>query len=320
MARIRASEDADFDAGYSITFLVFNATGLAGGFGQGSLEDWTLSYSGAWTTAQGTAGDFALILSASLCFTDALDGTLDQAYNVTLRSDRDFVEPPLKLDLANIDYAPVSDDVMHMVCGSACTSLGNQDRGILTLDTPSNWTTARLNQTSSLTSVVTPGYNDAWKGANRTLILAMYRDGINRGHVAVLGTILRRTQNPALALQYLFTIVAQMAYYDLMPFFNAEKQATTVFSEGFVVPQRWTGFAVIASLVFAHLVLLSGVLIVFLSQTNMSLLGNSWTAVAQVVAQHTEDTLSIASGMTDKDVRKMLLSEGKERTVRIKID
>ncbi|KAJ4299033.1 hypothetical protein N0V90_004277 [Kalmusia sp. IMI 367209] len=319
MGRINAGPQDD--GGISTTFLVFNTTGLtAQSWEQGSLEEWPISQSGAWTTATGTAGDFALILSASLCFTDALDGTLDQAYNVTLQSHLDFVEPPLELDLVNIDYAPISDKVLHMFCGGACTSMPEQKRGILTLDPPSNLTTARLNQTSSLTDAMAQGFwgrNDMWKGANRTLILAMNSYGVNRGHVAVLGTILRRTENPALALQYLFTAVAQMAFYDVMPFFNAEGQASTVFSEEFVVPRRWTGLAVIAVLVFVHIVLVGGVLIVFLLQTKISFLGNSWMAVAQVLQENTEDTLGRASVMTDSEVRKLLVSEGKERIVLI---
>lgn len=312
---------SDDNSGFTATFLIFNTTGLtAENWELGSLEGWGITHNEAWTTATGAAGDFALILSASLCFTDALDGTLDEAYNVTLQSQIDFVEPPLELDIFNIANAPVSNKVLQMVCGNACTSMDTHERGIFTLEPPENMTSGRLNQTSYLVDAMARGFyadNDRWAGANRTLILAMNSHGINRGHVAVLGTILRRTQNPALALQYLFTAVAQMAFYDVMPFFNAEGQASTVFSDRFVVPTRWTGFAIVAALVCVHIAMLGGVVLIFMLQTRMSLIGNSWMAVAQVVERNTEETLEKASMMTDSEVREWLVSEGKDECVMI---
>ena len=318
-------------ASSSGNYLVFNATGFADPLGwQGYLSNWTVSNSGAWTKMEGTEGDFALILSASLCFSNSLEGdqggNLD-SYNVEYSSNSDFIEPPLELKLSSLDYQPVADRIVDIFCGSACSSKTLNERGILVMKQQSNWadsltndSSTAYNEANSLGYDMSQGFyrhNSLYKGSDASLIIAIDSVGINSGHVFVFSTILRRTESPALGLQYLFTTVAQMAYYGRKPYYDIAATAETVFSDSLLVPRRWTGFIIVAALASVHLLLVVGIIAAFLATTKISLLGNSWMAIAQVLSQNTDNLLDRASQMSDKEVREVLISSGRDGVVRL---
>ncbi|KAK4214432.1 hypothetical protein QBC37DRAFT_284002 [Rhypophila decipiens] len=330
VAKIATNPLSDTTTG---TYLVFNTTGLPDPLGwQGYLSNWTVSNSGAWTTMEGVAGDFAQIISASLCFSNSLSGyqgsNLDN-YNVEYSSNSDFTEPPLEFRLYSLDYQPVADRIVDIFCGSECSSKTLNERGILVMKQQSNWTDSltngtfspSINEASSLGSNMGQGFywrQPLYEGSNASLIISIDNVGINSGHVFIFSTILRRTGNPALGLQYLFTTIAQMAYYERKPYYDIEATAETVLSESLLVPRRWTGFIVVAALASVHLLLVVGIITAFLATTKVSLLGNSWMAVAQVLSQDmTDNLLDRASQMSDEEVREVLRSSGRDGVVRL---
>ena len=64
------------------------------------------------------------------------------------------------------------------------------------------------------------------------------------------------------------------------------------------------------ALLVVHAVLVITAMVLFLSETDHSLLGNAWQAVAQVSSSDTMDTMRHASNMTDPEVRRLLRVNG----------
>lgn len=121
-------------------------------------------------------------------------------------------------------------------------------------------------------------------------------------HVDLFQDTLRDTQSPALAVQALLGRIFQMAYYEYLVKLNTKVEATTSFSTTALIPQQWTGLAVVISLVAIHLVMMVTITILFLRSTRSSMLGNFWQAVSQVFSKDTEDVVQQADRMTDRNV------------------
>ncbi|KAK8045451.1 hypothetical protein PG993_005475 [Apiospora rasikravindrae] len=88
-----------------------------------------------------------------------------------------------------------------------------------------------------------------------------------------------------------------MQYYDRSYAFDAAGLAN------YDMGERLCGtFAILA----LHLFVILTTLILFLTRTDVSLVGNYWQAVAQVVSDDTAPLLSKAHGMRDKEVKTLM--------------
>ncbi|KAF5696262.1 hypothetical protein FGLOB1_13654 [Fusarium globosum] len=135
----------------------------------------------------------------------------------------------------------------------------------------------------------------------------------NAVHVSLIQDILRITGDPALAIQALAFRFHSMIFYDSIAEFDLYKPVTTISSVEMLIPVRWTGLAVVLSLVLVHLLLLCSTMVLFQLKTRASGLGNAWQAIAQVVSTETRAVVEEASAVRDKEVEAWARSSGVSR-------
>ncbi|KAJ8109433.1 hypothetical protein OPT61_g7459 [Boeremia exigua] len=202
-------------------------------------------------------------------------------------------------------------------------NLTPKQRGILSLQPPAdgNWSALEIGSADYITTPIITGLrklvNPAiqlknsdfpgqdW-GASAAFTPFSSWNGVHKTHVALFQDVMKSTRNPALAFQAFFTVVMQMTYYDLLPQFDIAGTANVSASERVDVPAQWTGFGVVVGLLLLHAVLIVATVTLFLANTEHSLLGNAWQAVAQVSSSDTHETVLCASNMTDREVRRLL--------------
>lgn len=66
------------------------------------------------------------------------------------------------------------------------------------------------------------------------------------------------------------------------------------------------------ALLILYTILVVTAIIFFHSETNHSLLGNAWQAVAQVSSSDTMDVMHHASNMTDQEIKQLLMTNSYE--------
>ncbi|CCT74935.1 uncharacterized protein FFUJ_11009 [Fusarium fujikuroi IMI 58289] len=132
-------------------------------------------------------------------------------------------------------------------------------------------------------------------------------------HVSLIQDILRVTGDPALAIQALAFRFHSMIFYDSITEFDLYKPVTTISSVEMLISVRWTGLAVVLSLILVHLLLLCSTMVLFQLKTRASGLGNAWQAIAQVVSTETRAVMEEASAVRDKEVEAWARSSGVSR-------
>ncbi|KAK8059183.1 hypothetical protein PG996_009113 [Apiospora saccharicola] len=282
--------------------------------------------SSSWATVRNSVGN--PLVSMTICATAFNDPC--NYRNVTM-SGRPLTNEPTKNDGRNED----DDDRMHL-SGSQFSTFANhtyssnsllstvgvrhqfdalevhvpsEDREVISLSVlPSNPDTF----TPSGASRAPP-----W-GANNTLVLGDGRgksDVSDTGpvyahpiHGAIFRDTLDATANPALAVQTLLTMLHLMQYYDSSYKVDLSASVSYVLSEAVLIPVRWSGLIAVLCMLVVHLGLVAVMLVLFLSRTQSSMLGNAWQAVAQTISEETLPVLARADHMMDKELRKALSS------------
>ncbi|OSS46053.1 hypothetical protein B5807_08040 [Epicoccum nigrum] len=287
-------------------------TGMVGPF------DWTQTPSGVWTESRPSDHTVDIGIGATVCFAN-LDSN---DYWIHAGSERDLVEPK---DISWIrELWRYDTEHVRKMMGATREPLSLNERGILSLKQPANWTETIMNATGEqfITDSILqslrrlehaeikryyPDY-DQTRVYPQTALLTPYSqyNSVNRALAAVFQDIIQSTGNPALAFQAMFTTMSQTAYYQALPLFFLEGAATLATSVSYTVPVRWTGYAIVMALLVVHAILVITAMVLFLSKTDHSLLGNAWQAVAQVSSSDTMDTMRYASNMTDLEVKRLL--------------
>jgi hypothetical protein len=118
----------------------------------------------------------------------------------------------------------------------------------------------------------------------------------------------------ATALSTILTIMSSMTYYDQFPnFAETAHNATTVYFETFLFPQSFRGFTAVLVITIVHCLLVLLIAATFITSTLLTLLGEHWQSVSQIVSPATESFLSKSSCATDKEVRALLKAGHRER-------
>ncbi|OCL10018.1 hypothetical protein AOQ84DRAFT_402876 [Glonium stellatum] len=116
----------------------------------------------------------------------------------------------------------------------------------------------------------------------------------------------------ASTMSSLLTILSGMAYYDQFPAYTKTGNATLVFFTNVLYPQSYRGFAAVVILVLIQVLIYTIITTLFVWRTKFTLLGNDWTAVAQVSAPETEEILRASTLITDKEVNINLGDKGRK--------
>lgn len=280
--------------------------------------DWVQAPDGLWTSLKTTNNTIDIGISATVCFT----GLDTNDLWVYADSEQDLIEPK---DIPWIrEEWKYNTTVVRKMLGAMPEPLSLSERGILSLQQPTNWTSTVMNTTgqqfiigsimNSLTRLIHPDIEnyypdyDIRRVSPQTALLTPYSpyNSVNRALAAVFQDIIQSTGNPALAFQAMITTMSQIAYYQALPMFFLDVPASIATSERYTMPVRWTGFKIVMTLLSIHVVLVIIAVVLFLSKTDHSLLGNAWQAVAQVSSSDTMDTMHHASNMTDVEVKRLL--------------
>ncbi|RMJ14456.1 hypothetical protein CDV36_005881 [Fusarium kuroshium] len=134
-------------------------------------------------------------------------------------------------------------------------------------------------------------------------------------HSSVFQSIIQQTGDPALAVQALMTRLYQMQYYDFLPDFDFKQTTETIYSTERITPSRWTGLLIVFCLVAAHLLLVFITMVLFISRTRGSALGNIWQAVSQMASPETRQILESTDSRRDDEMKACVKAVGKDAGV-----
>ena len=189
-------------------------------------------------------------------------------------------------------------------------NLTPSQRGQLTLMPSSNWTanlTSDFHNVSIQSFILDSLTIHSGESTSPTFQLTPFvypEEAMHRTHADLMTKFLRKTHNPALALQAHWTVLLQMAYYDFSGEYDVHAPAVYGVSVPVIIPFRWTSFAVVMGLLALHSALVIFAVVLFITRTEMSLLGNSWQAVSQVWSTDTATTVHQGAMATDEEMKK----------------
>jgi len=117
----------------------------------------------------------------------------------------------------------------------------------------------------------------------------------------------------ATALSTMITTLTQMAYYDQMPLFETSTNIIQVSFRAVVFPQSVRGLITVILIIAVHFILVLMIAVRFAKCSRYTTLGDHWQAVSQVLSPEIQGLVQNSSTSTDKQVRRHLKAEGKER-------
>lgn len=138
---------------------------------------------------------------------------------------------------------------------------------------------------------------------------------IHPDHTDFFQEVLKRTNNPALALSELTYRIYQMYFYYWQPNYDIIEQANTVNAVAVQLPRRWTGLIIVLLIIFVHFITLTITVISFALHTESSMLGEPWQAVSQVLSPETEGLIqegAKGASMADRHVKEWAKSTGRD--------
>ncbi|KAM0425410.1 hypothetical protein ACHAPT_009467 [Fusarium lateritium] len=281
-------------------------------------NDLTFRRDGPWTTAY--ASDGAEVFNATICY---VSQNLPHRHNVTMTGQAVHSEPNFLTEVSSLSVTKNDTGVFRQL-GVGISPDNTTGRGILDLKVrsgPDLWIDPDDDRTQSAlfllwTTLVEYTLLGSWSLAGGLLksdITTRVTWTTHPEHAAVFQTILRETGDPAQAIQALIFRVYQMLYYDWLPVYKASHQVTTINAQDVMIPQRWTGFAVVIAIIAAHFAVTALTIVLFARRTRSSLLGNAWQAVSQMVSPETQDIIRATGGegMKDKEVEALARSAGR---------
>jgi hypothetical protein len=317
------NDDPDLPDGHTGAHLLLNVTG--------SSEDWNASLplgTELQTQSEGPSWTRYAHNNVSIDFSLCFFNPNPRSYSVTATSETDAPDGALIYNGTSISYNTTNLRVMY---GATRKPLTPAKRFQLQLKPKANWNDSRVESVYKVATeefiwdtVGRVSYEQIYANVNYTESdpyigvgsTSMFSDSappeysIHRSHAVIFQDILQDTGNPALALQTLFTTLLQMAYYDFLFEYDTQAPAKYKLSGYLEIPCRWSALGVILGLLGLHFVLTFTAVRMFLKQTEMSLLGNSWQAVSQVVSTDTAAVLHNGATATDREVRGTMKQNG----------
>lgn len=251
-----------------------------------------------------------------MCFANTSPGGV---YQTTMKGVGIPSEPQLVWDSNNRrDGSTISRQI-----GDSADALGAEERGILDLEIRGDaleGTLGELVEHPLWVAISERSWDfQTWRMANDSMhrrSRALYqRANVHSSHATVFQSVLLTTRNPALALQAFITRLAQMSYYELLRVHDFEHEVTTRSTQEAFVPNRWHGLGCVLAMVAVHLVLVVSAVVLFARRTSDSALGNSWQVVAQMMSPDTVDVTSVAHELTDREVKRHVVSAGRSTAV-----
>ncbi|KAF2832477.1 hypothetical protein CC86DRAFT_401244 [Ophiobolus disseminans] len=297
--------------GQTSTFLLLQTTGNATEWGNSNDTLVNVQSSKpSWRSFR--KGSFNLNLTA--CFVNPLPSE----YEVQALSNHDDFD--VELDWNATAKAYNSTSIRRML-GATGGSLSAEQRGLLRLLPMANWTAADIKTKHNISTnhfiwdtllryssqpVVdeeTGPTEDVYTQTTYFTENAHPERSVHRTHVEIFQRVFQETGDAGLALQALWTVLLEMAYYDFFPQYDVNATATFTSSKTINAPVQWRAMGAILGLLAIHTALIVAALVLFNKRTEMSLLGNAWQAVSQVMTTDTAAAVHHGATTTDREVR-----------------
>jgi hypothetical protein len=304
-------DDASLTSGHTSSHLLLNVTGniteWESSLSDGSVLEPVESSKPLWTSF--ARNDVSLEIT--MCFFNPLPADYVASAS-TEAPGKDF-----ELGYSRTNGVFDTTD-LRTAFGATGKILTSAERGLFQLHSVSNWTAQQTNVLFNKTTQpflweVVQKTDSMGEGVGDTTFFNEYcppQWSMHRTHAAIVQQILQTTGNPATTLQTLWTILLQMAYYDFLPEYDLTEIANYDMAVEVNVPTGWAAFAVVLGLLFIHFFLVGTAVVLFLSRTEMSLLGNSWQAVSQVMSTDTAHVVQHGATASDKEVKRSMKDNG----------
>ncbi|KAI5796516.1 hypothetical protein EDC01DRAFT_41894 [Geopyxis carbonaria] len=215
-----------------------------------------------WATWEATSGRTTIKVEQSLCLSSF------KARYLYIEATRagNFTEPDLKINKGSI--SGYNADNIQKLLGTKPSPKGK--RGAFEIKKWSLIDSTGL-ENSSLDSSITA--IETWRevlAANWMLSTCLAEncqgtDGFNYALQAIFNDTLTQSENLALALQSLLTVVTSINYYDQIAFFDLQAPAHFTRAVTHAIPRKFAGLAVVIIALGLHFVLLIALLVVFIS-------------------------------------------------------
>jgi hypothetical protein len=264
-------------------------------------------------------------ISITLCYAAWDTARLD----VQPTRDKNRSEPVSSAGKASLSSKPAFSDVLLQL-GQHPDKSSPSDRGILALEKKSSWLPSRddarpmllrpplqadmgdyTNQIDCIQGNVstmigssddlTPTFISSWDITTRIAdpsLAGLFLENLNA------------TGSVAFALSSLITVMSSMMYYDQFPLYNHSGSVTQAYPTVVLLPAHHRGFVAVIALLVTHLCLVGVITAIFVRNTRLTLLGNAWSGIAQLLSPETTDILRKGTLMTDEEVIKDLRKEG----------
>ncbi|OAL47395.1 hypothetical protein IQ07DRAFT_115170 [Pyrenochaeta sp. DS3sAY3a] len=315
---IYEDNERSLSTGHTIAQLWLNTTMVEAGEDDFYPTLTSLEQMESSSTAWSRFGNELATFDASLCFINPLPADYQGKISAEYLTEDVYLQ-------YTPDTSTYNTEAIRRLYGATSTVLPYHDRGIFYLDPVTNWTENRIDSLYNISSYAflvnalsRSDQGDDNQLAGLSLSMATFStgvDSVHRNHLQVVQRIMQTTRNPALALQAISTIILQMSYYDFMPEYDATAPGSWEPWSTVNIPTRWRAFGAIIGLLFLHFALLTLALVLFFKRTQMSLLGNSWQAVSQVMSSDTAHAVHHGAMATDwemrREVKKSAIAKGR---------
>ncbi len=138
---------------------------------------------------------------------------------------------------------------------------------------------------------------------------------INPVYAAIFHDTVAETNHPALALQAHFTTLYRSVYYDILYNFDIVDNATVSFFVPIEVPEDIKVLLAVMAVLGLHLVWVTYVTWMFIGEGTLSLLGNVWSALAQMRSEEMDEWWREAENRTDSEVEKLMKEKGQHELI-----
>jgi hypothetical protein len=114
------------------------------------------------------------------------------------------------------------------------------------------------------------------------------------------------------ALSSLITVLSMTNYYSQQAAFDRVDTVAVSFFENVLYPRSYTGLTILVWTLVAHFALLTWLVVLFVTNTRITLLGNAWSAFAQVAeSQGVKEYIAGASLTDDSTLLNQMRGSGK---------
>lgn len=123
--------------------------------------------------------------------------------------------------------------------------------------------------------------------------------------------VLQTTRDTSKAWQAYYTILGRLAYYETLPYYDYEANASVTSFRNIQFPQSSRGLAAVCAVLCVHVGLIALVTTAFLAKTRVSRIGdNSWLNLVQADLAPMENVFKASPTMKDGDLEKEMTAQG----------